>query len=520
MTDATGRRPHRPRILFWIAILYFAEGFPLGLFYDLFPVHFRQQGVELWQIGFMSLLGLSWTLKFLWAPAIDAVRHHRRWMFAVDVLMGVVLATFAFREGFGPGVWVAIGVFTALSATNDIAIDGYSIELLRRDELGVANGFRIGFYRVGMLAAGFLLAASDWIGWAGAYLAGGGLLALLGCVCLLAPPERASRAPVTTSAMRELRGLLVQPGPATAVVAFLLGATWLANRSGKWSADLPSVAVGSTGVSVFWLVAFGIALLLVLASVAGWVTAGRPRLGRLDGERGPIFGTLLTMLARPGIVPVVVFILIFKLADTSMGFMVKPFWVDAGFSASEIGLVSVNIGLFLSIVGGVVGGYVTDRVGIFRGLWILGLFQALSNLGYAAAAHLVGAGEGATVIPVDRVYVYGASALESFTGGLGTGAFLAFLMAIVNRRAAATEYAILSSVFALGRSVAGWLGGFGADAMGYAPYFLLTFFLAFPAYALLPYARRMMVLADELNRGLEDDVADAATADAGSDPNA
>lgn len=513
MSDAAGRRRHRPAILTWIAILYFAEGLPLGLFYDLFPVHFRQQGVELWKIGFMSLLGLSWTLKFLWAPAVDAVRHHRRWMFAADVLMGVVLATFAIREGFGPGVWVAIGVFTALSATNDIAIDGYSIELLRRDELGVANGFRIGFYRVGMLAAGFLLAASDVIGWAGAYLAGGVLLAVLGCVCLLAPPERASMAPVTTSAMRELRGLLVQPGPAAAVVGFLLGATWLANRSGKWSVDLPSVTLGTTAVSTFWVVAFGVAIALVLVSVVGWIMAGRPRLGRLDGERGPIFGTLLTMLARPGLLPVVIFILTFKLADTSMGFMVKPFWVDAGFTASEIGLVSVNIGLVLSIAGGVVGGYATDRMGIFRGLWVLGLFQALSNLGYAVAAHLVGAGEGATVVPLDRVYVYAASALESFTGGLGTGAFLAFLMAIVNRRAAATEYAILSSVFALGRSVAGWLGGFGADAMGYPPYFLLTFFLAFPAYALLPHARRMMALAEDLNRDIEAGDAPGSAAD-------
>ena len=83
------------------------------------------------------------------------------------------------------------------------------------------------------------------------------------------------------------------------------------------------------------------------------------------------------------------FILIFKLGDASMGFMVKPFWVDAGFSATEIGLVSVNIGLALSIAGGLAGGWYTDRVGIFKALWVLGLFQALSNLGYAAAAALI-----------------------------------------------------------------------------------------------------------------------------------
>jgi MFS transporter, PAT family, beta-lactamase induction signal transducer AmpG len=81
--------------LFWIGILYFSEGFPLGVFYDVFPVHFRQQGVNLAGIGLLSLLGLTWTLKFLWAPAVDHYRHHRRWMFGADILMGAILLIFA-----------------------------------------------------------------------------------------------------------------------------------------------------------------------------------------------------------------------------------------------------------------------------------------------------------------------------------------------------------------------------------------------------------------------------------------
>ena len=75
-----------------------------------------------------------------------------------------------------------------------------------------------------------------------------------------------------------------------------------------------------------------------------------------------------------------------------MGFMVKPFWVDAGFSASEIGLISVNVGLLLSVAGGVLGGLVTHRLGVFTALWSLGLLQALSNLGYVYVAHLEQAG--------------------------------------------------------------------------------------------------------------------------------
>ena len=127
------RRALRPRTSSsGSALLYFSEGYPLGVFYEIFPVYFRQQGVELRQIGVLSLLGLAWTLKFLWAPAIDYWRHHRRWMAAVDVAMGGAMLYFAMQAGFGPSVWIAIGVFTLLSATNDIAIDGYTIEYPRQ----------------------------------------------------------------------------------------------------------------------------------------------------------------------------------------------------------------------------------------------------------------------------------------------------------------------------------------------------------------------------------------------------
>jgi len=180
-----------------------------------------------------------------------------------------------------------------------------------------------------------------------------------------------------------------------------------------------------------------------------------------------------------------------------MGFMVKPFWVDAGFSNQQIGLVSVNLGLALSIGGGLLGGWYVDTRGIFKGLWVLGIWQALSNLGYALAAYLVPAAvQGADVALAHQAVVYSASALESFTGGLGTGAFLAFLMAITNRAKATTEYAILSSIFAFSRAVAGWAGGIGAQEMGYAAYFFLTFWLSFPAYLLLPQVRRMLDAAE------------------------
>ncbi len=465
--------------MFWVGILYFAEGFPLGVFYDIFPVHFRQQGVELWEIGFMSLLGLAWTLKFLWAPAIDHYRHHRRWMAVADLGMGAVLLLFAIHAEFAPWVWVAIGAFTLLSATNDVAIDGYTIEMLERREMGLGNGLRIGFYRVGMLAAGFALVLSDVIGWSATYAAAAVLLAGLALASLRAPQERiVPRAQVPLGT--ELRRIAGSPAGTAAASGLLLGALWLADRQVHFTEALAG----------FWWYASGLAFAAIAVTL--WRHTGRPtaRDEARELTEGPMLGAMMEMLRRPGMGAVVLFILTFKLGDAAMGFMVKPFWVDAGFTASEIGLVSVNLGLALSVAGGVAGGWVTDRIGIFRALWVLGLFQALSNLGYVAAAWFILETEG--LRPQDYLLMYTASGLESFTGGLGTAAFLAFLMAIVDRRHSATEYALLSSIFALSRSLAGWASGFGAASMGYAPYFLLTFFLAFPAYLLLPWVRSML----------------------------
>jgi len=475
--------------MFWIGILYFAEGFPLGVFYDVFPVHFRQQGVDLRDIGFLSLLGLAWTLKFLWAPAIDHFRHHRRWMFGADLLMACIMLVFAIHADFGPWVWVAIGAFTMLSATNDIAIDGFTIEMLNKRELGLANGFRIAFYRVGMLASGFILILTDWLGWSGTYTAGAAILLLAGIACLNAPRERTVKAAGSLSLRDEWRGLLTHPAALAGVLALLLGAVWLINRTTRWSAD----------IEYFWAYALLLAMLPFLFSV---FFAKRPSTTQGSNttpmSEGPMFGALLEMLQRPYIVPVILFILIFKLGDSAMGFMIKPFWVDSGFSATQIGLVSVNIGLALSIAGGIAGGWFTDRMGIFKGLWILGLLQAASNLGYAWVAAVIPAAEAGTAVALNYQYMmYSASALESFCGGLGTAAFLAFLMSIVDKRHSATEYALLSSIFALSRSVSGWAGGYGAVAFGYADYFMLTFFLAFPAYLLLPWVKKMMRYADQ-----------------------
>jgi MFS transporter, PAT family, beta-lactamase induction signal transducer AmpG len=373
------------------------------------------------------------------------------------------------------------------SATNDIATDGYTIELLDRREYGMANGFRIGFYRVGMIFAGVVLIMSGWLGWSAAYLAGGAVFACNALMALFAPPEGARLSTPGTLAT-EFRLLRDQPLWIAALALVLLGLLWPALAPIAKVAGWQMVAEWNKT----WWFKGAIPVGLMFLGAALMVTAANHPRAQLMRE-GPVFGAWVELLSRPGMIAILVFILLFKLGDASMGFMVKPFWVDAGFTNQQIGVVSVQLGLVLSIAGGLLGGWYVDTRGIFRGLWVLGIWQAVSNLVYAFAAYAVPrAAQGSDIAMAHQLMVYSASAVESFTGGLGTGAFLAFLMAITSRAKATTEYAILSSIFAFSRAVAGWAGGIGAQEMGYAAYFFLTFWLSFPAYLLLPQVRRML----------------------------
>src|SRR3989454_12045514 len=118
--------------LVWVAGLYFAEGFPFGMVMDAIPVYLRLQGVSLVDIGLLGLVGLPWTLKFLWAPAVDVWGHRRTWVWACQALMGlplIVLAGFhAHEEGWI--LWSVLVLFAVLSATPDIAIDAYPVGAL------------------------------------------------------------------------------------------------------------------------------------------------------------------------------------------------------------------------------------------------------------------------------------------------------------------------------------------------------------------------------------------------------
>jgi len=229
---------------------------------------------------------------------------------------------------------------------------------------------------------------------------------------------------------------------------------------------------------VDWRVIFGVVGLCTIL-LALWTTR-LPVVQTPQQDTADWLAELWEWLTQPGSWALFLFVLLFKMGDAAMAPMVKPFWlVGAELGLAELGMVSITLGAALTVAGALIGGELATRWGLFRALWVLGAAQAISNLGYMAAA-----------AEPTRWLVYSASMIESFCSGLGVAAFLAFLMRVCEAKQAATRFALLTALSMVARNIAGAPSGFLVEAWGFASYFGFTFLLALPAFALLPAVRK------------------------------
>lgn len=187
-------------------------------------------------------------------------------------------------------------------------------------------------------------------------------------------------------------------------------------------------------------------------------------------------------LAQPGALGTMGFIFLYRTGDAAVAAMSKTFWVDQGVDAWDIGFVNSTVGMLFTVLGALGGGFLTSRLGIWRSLWIFGIFQAAGSLAYAAVAYQ----------NMSHMSLYVASTAEHFTHGLATAALMTFLTRLCEPQAAATQFAALTAVMALMRALAGAASGMMVEWVGFASFFMLTFAIAFPSYALLPWVKKRL----------------------------
>ncbi len=511
---ATRARLDRAARLGAVTVLGFASGLPLALTGQAMQAWLGADGIDIATIGFLSLVGLPYTFKFLWAPLMDRFEppwlgRRRGWL----VLTQLALAGALFWIAETPPA-SALGAFALLaglvawlSASQDIVVDAYRTDLLPAAERGLGSSLTVLGYRLAMILSGGI--AFIWVdprqggGWSWPEVYRVMALFMIGAAvfsALLVPRLVGALRPASV-ARHDVLGFLAVA--AAVAVGFVVTRYVFSPLAREWVAPWFASSSIAPTLQQRWadLVALFAGIALTLPLVA-WAA----RTARFE----TLLGGLRSYFAQPGAAPFLAFIVLYKLPDAFAGALLTPFLLQAmQYSTAEVGVVNKVIGLWLTIVGALIAGVLMIRLGLWRALMLFGVLQMLGNLGFWwLAVHGRGALPGLTIPPFDWGFVKLAEATpvdggllmaiasENITSGMGTAAFVAFLMSLCNRRFSATQFALLSAFASVGRVWVGPLAGVLAQSIGWPAFFIASTVVALPALALLVVLRKPIVLLE------------------------
>jgi PAT family beta-lactamase induction signal transducer AmpG len=505
-----------------VVVLGFASGLPLALTGPALQAWLTTEGLDLAAIGFLSLAGLPYTFKFLWAPFMDRYEllgrwgRRRGWLVATQLMVALLLLALAqMNPTASVQLFALVAVALAfMAASQDVVLDAYRTDLLPAAERGIGSSLAVLGYRVAMIVSGGL--ALIWtdaqqgsgLTWPQVYRIMALLMvgaALFSAFALPRLPQPELRPP--SEGMRgDLRGF-------AAVLAAVAAGYLLTDQFGKDVAGgllQPLLARSTLSPALQGRWVDLAALLLGLAftlPLAAWAARAARFQTLLDG--------LASYFAQPQAGAILLLIVLYKLGDAFAAALMTPFLLKAVmFTSAEVGVVNKVMGLWLSIGGALLGGTLMLRLGLWRALLLFGALQAASNLGFW---WLAVTGKGALpslLLPAfDWGFVKLAApttvdggllmvvALENLTGGMGTAAALAFTMSLCNQRFTATQFALLSAFASVGRVWVGPLAGVLAESIGWPSFFLLSTVLGCPALLMLWFMRRS-IRALEVPRGV------------------
>lgn len=379
-------------------IMGFSSGLPLLLTIGVLQAWMKEKGLDLGQIGLITLVQLPYTWKFIWAPILDRftlplLGRRRGWLFIAQLALILSIVALGYSDPVDrTGMMIVAALLVAFfSASQDIVIDAYRREDLPNEELGLGSSMYIYGYRLGMLLA-----------------SGGGLI-------------MADHMPFSR-------------------VYFIMAACML-----------PGVVT-------------------TLLTPEPDVAAGTPQT-----LRDAIVNPLLEYFNRPSAIWILVFILLYKIGDTMASAITTPFYLEIGFSKTEIGAVVKFFGTGATLAGAFLGGVLMLRLGINRSLWVFGILQALSTACFAVLARV------GHSIPM----LSGVIAFENLSSGMGTAAFVAFMASITNKKFTATQFALLTSLIGIPRALASSITGFMAEGIGWEGFFVFCTLAAIPGMLLL-----------------------------------
>jgi MFS transporter, PAT family, beta-lactamase induction signal transducer AmpG len=412
-----------PRMLIILA-MGFASGLPLLLTLSTLSYWLSKVGVDKTTIGLFALVGTPYTFKFLWSPIMDQLRlpiltrllgRRRSWLLLTQILLAIAVFFMGLTDpAVDPAKTAIMALIIAfLSASQDIVIDAYRIEILPEEEQGQGAAATQTGYRFGLLLAGAgALALSDYFSWPLVFAVLAGAMAASVIITLLAP----------------------EPQP----------------------------------------------------------PVQQPRRDYAQWVKEAVIAPFADFMSRRGWVVILLFVLFYKFGDALGGTMANPFYVEMGFTGSEVAAVSKLWGVWMTVAGALIGGLAVARWGVFSALLIGGVLQAVTNLAFVYVA----------IRGHDLPALALAITADNLAGGAAGAALVAYLSSLCNIAYTATQYALLTSFMAQGRtwlsSGSGWL----ADHTDWVTFWSLTALVAIPGLLLLFWIMRLYPRAT--SHGLEE----------------
>jgi PAT family beta-lactamase induction signal transducer AmpG len=492
--------------LFVTMVLGFASGLPLALTGQALQAWLSAEKVDITTIGFLSLVGLPYTFKFLWAPLMDRFElsgwgRRRVWLAATQLALALALWALA-----ATSPQEALQVFAALaacvafaSASQDVIVDAYRTELLDIPERGLGSSTGVLGYRLAMILSGGVafiwtdpFQGGGWR-WPEVYRFMALLMIGLAVFSITALPRLRQivlpHTPSVQTGWQELTGFFAVL--TAVVVGYQLTHHILQpclQKTALWILQKNVLThLEQSWLDLVWLL-LGLGITLPLAIWAAH-----------QAKFETLLGGLRDYFNQPSAVSFLIFIVLYKLGDAFAGSLMTPFLLQGmAYTSAEVGVVNKILGLWLTISGALLGGTLMLRLGLWCSLLGFGALQMLSNLGFWwLAVHGKGAMPNLLLPAFDWGFVkllhatqvdgglLMVVAFENLSGGMGTAAFVAFLMSLCNRHFTATQYALLSAFAAVGRVWVGPLAGVLATSIGWSYFFLISTIMALPALGLL-----------------------------------
>ena len=447
--------PYFQKKIFITLSMGFVSGIPLLLTITLLQAWLTDEGISKSTIGLFALVGLPYSLKFLWAPIFDGITlstfgRRRSWMLVTQILLIITIIGLGMTDPAMNATNVAIlAVLVAFSsASQDIVIDAYRRESLSDEEQTLGASAYVLGYRIGALAAGAGgLILADYMTYQMVYTFMSFVMIYGVLITIIADEPNNSYRP------SNFIETVIKP-----FIEFFDRYTSINNIAAD---RLKHVRDG-----------FTIKLSPVNNIFNRNISHGyrRSKITRRN--------ILKNVFLTPALI--LLFILLYKIGDTMAHSLSTNFYLDIGFSKTEIGTIVKFFGLFATLIGAFAGGLIALKVGLYQSLIMFGVFQAIATLGFSLLA-VIG----------DNIYLLmTVISLENLAAGMGYTAYLAFIANMTNKQFTATQFALMTALMSLPRTLFSGFSGYLVEFFDWELYFVFCSLIAIPALIILSKLQR------------------------------